>query len=42
MVFLDAMDDHILSQERNPESLVLISFLEVCQEGGYLEDIEGS
>ena len=27
---------------RYPENSVLISQLEVCQEGGYLEDIEGS
>ena len=25
-----------------PENFALISQLEVCQEGGYLEDIEGS
>ena len=28
------MDDHILAQGRYPESFVLISLLEVCQEGG--------
>ena len=27
---------------RYPENYVSISRLEVCQEGGYLEDIEGS
>ena len=39
---LDVMDDLILPQGRYPESFVLISLLEVCQEGGYLEDVEGS
>ena len=41
------MDDLGRIQERNPEHFMLISQLEVCQEGGgqeegYLEDIEGS
>ena len=34
MVILDVMDDHILPPGRYPESFVLISLLEVCQEGG--------
>ena len=34
MVILDVMDDHILAPGRYPESFVLISLLEVCQEGG--------
>ena len=33
-VILDIMDDHILAPGRYPESFVLISLLEVCQEGG--------
>ena len=46
-VILDVMDDLILPQGRHPENFVLISLLEVRQEGegreeGYLEDIEGS
>ena len=36
------MNDLILPQGRYPESFVLISLLEVCQEWGYLEDVEGS
>ena len=42
MVILDVIDDLILPQGRYPESFVLISLLEVCQEWGYLEDVEGS
>ena len=34
MVILDVMDDLILPQGRYPESFVLISLLEVCQEWG--------
>ena len=33
-VILDVMDDHILAPGRYPENFVLISLLEVCQEGG--------
>ena len=36
MVILGVMDDLILSQGRYPESFVLISLLEVCQEWGVL------
>ena len=44
---LDVLDDPILPKGRYPESFVLISLLEVCQEwgvkkGGTWEDIEGS
>ena len=46
MVIPDVMNDVFLPQERYPESFVLISQLEVCQEGesrrGYLQDNEGS
>ena len=47
MIILDVIDDLILPQGRYPESFVLTSLLEVCQEGGgqedgYLEDVEGS
>ena len=46
MVILDVMDDLVLPQGRYPEYFVLISLLEVCQEGGsswgFLEDVEGS
>ena len=46
-VILDVMDDIILPPGRYPENFMLISLLEVCQEGGcppwwYLEDIEDS
>ena len=46
-VIPDVMNDVFLSQGRYPENFVLISQLEVCQEGGvqergYLEDIGGS
>ena len=34
MLILDHMNDLILPQERYPENFVLISQLEVCQEGG--------
>ena len=48
MVILDVMNVIFLPQGRNPENFVLISLLEVCQEGergqegGYLENVEGS
>ena len=48
MVVPDVMNGVFLSQGRYPENFVLISQLEMCQEGGggsirgYLEDIEGS
>ena len=46
MVVPDIMNDVFLAQGRYPENFVLISQLEVCQEGGsrrgYLEDVEGS
>ena len=46
-IILDVRDDVFLPQGRYPENLVLICQLEVCQEeggqeGGYLEDVEGS
>ena len=50
-VILDIMNDVLLPQGRYPESFVLISLLEVCQEQGggrvdqevgYLEDSEDS
>ena len=41
-VIPDIMNDVYLPQGRYPENFLLISQLEVCQEGGYLEDIEGS
>ena len=34
MVVLDVMDDLILPQGKYPESFMLISLLEVCQEWG--------
>ena len=34
MAIPDSMDDLILSQGRYPESFMLISLLEVCQEWG--------
>ena len=40
-VIPDVMNDVFLPQGRYPEKFVLISQLEVCQEG-YLEDVEGS
>ena len=48
LVVPDVINDVFYPQGRYPENLVLISQLEVCQEGrgvkngGYLEDIEGS
>ena len=41
-VIPDFMNDVILSQGIYPENFELISQLDVCQEGGNLEDIEGS
>ena len=46
-VIPDVMNDIFLTQGRYPENFVLISQLEVCQEGGGqevgdLEDVEGS
>ena len=40
----DVMNHVFLPQGRYPEYfvLIMISQLKVCQEGGYLEDIEGS
>ena len=42
MVVPDIMNDVFLPKGRYPEHFVLLSLLEVCQEGGYLEDVEGS
>ena len=47
MVIPDIMNVVFLPQLRYPENFLMISLLEVCQEGGgqeggYLEDIEGS
>ena len=41
-VIPDVMNDFCLPQGRYPENFMMIYQLEVCQEGGYLEDIEGS
>ena len=45
-VIPDVMNDDFLPQGRYPENFVLISQLEVCQEGGstrgYLVEIEAS
>ena len=41
-VIPDVMNDVFLPQGRYPENFVLISLWEVCQERGYLEDVEGS
>ena len=47
-VILDVMNDVLLPHGRYPENFVLISQLEVCQEGeagqegGYLKEVEGS
>ena len=46
-ITIQSMDDLGRLQGRYPENFVLISQLEVCQEGGgqeggYLEDVEGS
>ena len=38
----EIINDVFLPQGRYPENFVFISQLEVCQEGGYLEDVEGS
>ena len=37
----DVMNDVLLPQERYPENLVLISQLEVCQEGGLRRRVLG-
>ena len=42
MVIPDAMNDVFLPQGGHPDNFVLIYQLKVCQEGGYLEDVEGS
>ena len=42
LVIPDVMNDVILPQGRYPENFMLMSQWEVCQEGVYLEDIEGS
>ena len=42
MVIPDIMNDVFLARGRYHENFVFISQLEVCQEGGYLEDVEGS
>ena len=41
-VIPDVMNDVVLPQGKYPENFVLIYQLEVCQEGGYLEDAGGS
>ena len=41
-VIPDVILDVLLPQGRYFENFVLISHFEVCQEGGYLEDVEGS
>ena len=41
-ITIGSLDDLGRIQGRYPENFVLISQLEVCQKGGYLEDIEGS
>ena len=41
-IIVDIMNDVLLPQGRYPEKIMMISQLEVCQGGGYLEDIEGS
>ena len=41
MVVPDIMNYVFLPQGRYPENFMLISQLEVRQEGGYLEDIKG-
>ena len=40
-VLLDDMDDVFLPQGRYPENVVLISQLEVCQEGGSRRGVLG-
>ena len=42
LVIADVMNDVFSPQGIYPENFVFISQLEVCQEGGYLEDVEGS
>ena len=42
MVVPDVMNDVFLAQGTYPENFVFISQLEVFQEGGYLEDGQGS
>ena len=42
MVIPDVMNDVLLPQGRYLETFVLISQLEVCQEGEYLVEVEGS
>ena len=39
MVIPDVMNDVYLPQGSYSENFMLISQLEVCQEGGYLEDV---
>ena len=41
MVIPDVMDDLILPQGRYPESFMLISLLEVCQEWGVKKGVLG-
>ena len=41
-ITIQSMDVLGRLQGRYPENFVLISQLEVCQEGGYLVDVEGS
>ena len=45
-ITMQSMDDLYRLQGRYPENFVLISHLEVCQEegqeGGYLDNVEGS
>ena len=41
-ITIQSMGDLGRLQGRYPENFLLISQLEVCQEGGYLEDSEGS
>ena len=41
-VIPDVIPDVLLPQGRYSENYVLIPQLEVCQEGGDLEDVEGS
>ena len=41
MVVPDVMNDVFLPQGRYPENFVLISLLEVCQEGGLKKGVVG-
>ena len=41
-VIHDVMNDAFLAQGRYPENFIMISQQELFQEGGNLEDIEGS